>query len=40
MATTTPELDVRVAKMTFALVYPHYTTRVELQQVIEWLTGF
>lgn len=38
----------RVAKMTFASVYPHYVTKVEkkgrtkeeLHQVIEWLTGF
>ena len=46
--TTTPEHDERIAKMTFASVYPHYVTRVEkngrtkedLHQVIEWLTGF
>ena len=46
--TTTPEHDARVAKMTFASVYPHYITKVEkkgrtkeeLHQVIEWLTGF
>ena len=39
--------DERIAKMTFASVYPHYVTKVEkkgrtkeeLQQVIEWLTG-
>ena len=45
---TTPEHDARVAKMTFASVYPHYITKVEskgrtkeeLHQVIEWLTGF
>ena len=38
----------RFAKMTFALVYPLYLTKVEkkgrtkeeLHQVIEWLTGF
>lgn len=38
----------RIAKMTFASVYPMYLakaekkgrTREELQQVIEWLTGF
>jgi hypothetical protein len=38
----------RIAKMTFAAVYPHYVTKVvskgrtlaELHQVIEWLTGF
>lgn len=46
--TTTPEHDARIAKMTFASVYPHYITKVEnkgrtkdeLHQVIEWLTGF
>jgi hypothetical protein len=40
--------DERIAKMTFASVYPHYITKVEkkgrtkeeLHQVIEWLTGF
>ena len=40
--------DVRIAKMTFASVYPHYLTKVEkknrtkkeLYQVIEWLTGY
>ncbi len=40
--------DERIAKMTFASVYPHYVTKVEkkgrtkeeLHQVIEWLTGF
>ncbi len=45
---TTPEHDARIAKMTFATVYPHYITKVErkgrtkgeLHQVIEWLTGF
>lgn len=45
---TTPEHDDRIAKMTFASVYPHYVTKVEkkgrtkkeLHQVIEWLTGF
>jgi len=44
----TPEHNERIAKMTFASVYPHYITKVEskgrtkeeLQQVIEWLTGF
>lgn len=38
----------RIAKMTFASVYPHYVTKVvskgrtteELHQVIKWLTGF
>lgn len=45
---TTPEHNERIAKMTFASVYPHYVTKVEkkgrtqeeLKQVIEWLTGF
>lgn len=40
--------DERIAKMTFASVYPHYVTKIEkkgrtieeLHQVIEWLTGF
>tara|TARA_R110002095_G_scaffold14425_4_gene18249 strand:+ start:1581 stop:1946 length:366 start_codon:yes stop_codon:yes gene_type:complete len=40
--------DERMAKMTFASVYPHYLTKVEkkgrtkeeLHQVINWLTGF
>ena len=44
----TPEHDERIAKMTFASVYPHYVSKVEkkgrtveeLHQVIEWLTGF
>jgi hypothetical protein len=48
MPTTTPEHDERIAKMTFASVYPHYVTKVEkkgrtkaeLHQVIHWLTGF
>jgi len=46
--TTTPEHDERMAKMTFASVYPHYVTKVEkkgrtkdeLHQAITWLTGF
>ncbi len=45
---TTPEHNERIARMTFASVYPHYITKVEnkgrtreeLHQVIEWLTGF
>jgi hypothetical protein len=45
---TTPEHDERMAKMTFASVYPHYITKIEkkgrtkqeLHQIIEWLTGF
>lgn len=44
----TKEHNERIAKMTFASVYPHYVTKVErkgrtveeLHQVIEWLTGF
>jgi hypothetical protein len=44
----TAEHNERIAKMTFASVYPHYITKVEkkgrtkeeLHQVIEWLTGF
>lgn len=40
--------DERIAKMTFASVYPHYLakvekkgrTREELHEVIRWLTGF
>jgi hypothetical protein len=40
--------DDKIAKMTFASVYPHYVTKVEkkgrtkdeLHQVITWLTGF
>lgn len=45
---TTAEHDERMAKMTFASVYPHYLkkieskgrTKEELHQVIEWLTGY
>ena len=48
MPTTTPEHDARIAKMTFASVYPHDVnkvekkgrTREELHEVIHWLTGF
>jgi hypothetical protein len=44
----TAEHNERIAKMSFASVYPHYMTKVEkkgrtkeeLHQVIEWLTGF
>ena len=44
----TPEHTERVAKLTFAAVYPHYIKKVEskgrtkeeLHQVIAWLTGF
>ena len=46
--TNTANHDKRIAKMTFASVYPHYLAKVkkkgrtkeELQQVIEWLTGY
>lgn len=45
---TTSTHDARIAKMTFATVYPLYIkklerkgrTETELHQVIEWLTGF
>lgn len=44
----TAEQDERIARMTFASVYPHYVTKVEkkgrtvdeLHQVIKWLTGY
>lgn len=44
----TDKHNERIAKMTFASVYPHYVKKVvskgrtkeELHQVIEWLTGF
>ncbi|EMI16484.1 hypothetical protein RMSM_06578 [Rhodopirellula maiorica SM1] len=43
----TADHDERIAKMTFASVYPHYLAKVEkkgrnqneLLQVIHWLTG-
>ena len=46
--TTTPEHDERIAKMTFASMYPYYVTKVtkkgrtedELIEVIKWLTGY
>lgn len=46
--TDTSEHDERIAKMTFASVYPHYVTKIEkkgrtkdeLHEVIEWLTGY
>ncbi|TRZ46332.1 DUF2200 domain-containing protein [Robertkochia solimangrovi] len=46
--TTTSKHDERIAKMTFSSVYPHYITKVEkkgrtleeLQEVIQWLTGY
>ena len=45
---STAHHDDRIAKMTFASVYPHYVTKLEkkgrtkeeLHQVIEWLTGY
>lgn len=45
---TSPAHDERMAKMTFASVYPHYVKKVEnkgrteeeLLTVINWLTGF
>ena len=45
---TTNQQNERIAKMSFASVYPHYLTKVEkkgrtkdeLNQVIMWLTGF
>jgi hypothetical protein len=45
---TTKEHDERMARLTFASVYPHYVTKLEkkgrtveeLHQVISWLTGF
>lgn len=45
---TTDTHNERIAKMTFASVYPHYVVKVEkkgrtkeeLHQVITWLTGF
>lgn len=44
----TNDHDERIAKMTFASVYPHYVAKVEkkgrtkeeLGQVMEWLTGY
>lgn len=44
----TPEHNEKIAKMTFASVYPLYLAKLErkgrskeeLHQVIEWLTGF
>jgi hypothetical protein len=48
MATTTPEHDAKIARLTFAGVFPHYLSKIEkkgrtkqeLLHVIEWLTGF
>lgn len=44
----TPEHHERIAKMTFASVYPHYLNKIEkkdrtkseLHEVISWLTSF
>jgi len=44
----TSKHDEKIAKMSFASVYPHYVNKVEkkgrsldeLHQAIEWLTGF
>ena len=44
----TEKHNEKIAKLTFASVYPHYVTKAtkkgrsveELHQVIEWLTGF
>ncbi len=46
--TNTAHHDEKMAKMSFASVYPHYVTKVEkkgrtkaeLHRVIHWLTGF
>lgn len=46
--TTTKKHDDRIAKLTFASVYPHYVAKIEkkgrtveeLHEVITWLTGF
>lgn len=43
-----PGTEDRIAKMTFASVYPHYVNKVEkkgrskkeLHEVIQWLTGY
>jgi hypothetical protein len=45
---TTPAHNEKIAKMTFASVYPHYVKKIEtkgrtkdeLHQIIKWLTGF
>lgn len=44
----TAEKNEKIAKMVFGSIYPHYLSRIEkngrtkkeLDQVIEWLTGF
>ncbi len=43
-----PGTEERIAKMTFASIYPHYLTKIEkkgrtkkeLHEVIKWLTGY
>lgn len=48
LMTNTAAHDEKIAKMSFASVYPHYVakaekkgrTKEELHRVIEWLTGF
>lgn len=45
---TTPKHNEKIARLTFAAVYPYYVKKVEskgrtkkeLHEVIEWLTGF
>jgi len=45
---TTLNHDRRIAKMTFASVYPHYVTKIEkknrtkseLHKIMQWLTGY
>jgi hypothetical protein len=45
---TISKQDQKIAKMTFASIYPHYVSKIEkknrskdeLHKVIEWLTGF
>ena len=45
---STSKQDQRIAKMTFAPIYPHYVNKIEkknrskdeLHKVIEWLTGY
>ena len=44
----TNDHNEKIAKMTFASVYPHYVTKIEkkgrtvseLHEIIEWLTGY
>ena len=45
---STSKQDQRIAKITFASIYPHYVSKIEkknrtkdeLHKVIDWLTGF